>query len=136
NRRRETGTCGWVLRSCSLLLFFLAGVRAGPAIDVVKALDVVFAEVVTALHLDEDHVLSGTVLQTMFDTLGYVGRLVGDQVTRFLTTGHGGHAAHHYPVLGAMMVQLQRQCTARLHDDALDLEAGIRGQTLVGAPGA
>ena len=34
-----------------------------------------------------------------------------------------GGAAHHHPVLGAMLVLLQRQRAARLHHDALDLEA-------------
>ena len=37
--------------------------------------------------------------------------------------GHLGGAAHHHPVLGAVVMLLQRQETARCDDDALHLEA-------------
>ncbi len=44
-------------------------------------------------------------------------------------------AAHDHPVLGAMVVHLQRQPPARFHHDALDLIAGAVVERLVLAPG-
>ena len=46
-----------------------------------------------------------------------------------------GGAAHHHPMLGAVVVLLQRQRAARLDHDALDLEALAAIDRLVIAPG-
>src|SRR5690606_14953150 len=48
---------------------------------------------------------------------------------------HPGRARHHHPVLGAVVVHLQRQAGARADDDALDLEAMTVVDAVVITPG-
>ena len=48
---------------------------------------------------------------------------------------HPRGAAHDNPMLGSVMVQLQRQSPALLHHDALDLIAFAEIERLIGAPG-
>src|SRR5215470_8445114 len=57
-----------------------SGGNSGPAVVVVEALDVVFAEVVARLHLDDVKRLGARVLQPMPGALGDVGRLIRPQI--------------------------------------------------------
>src|SRR3546814_7623715 len=59
-----------------------------------------------------------------YTTLFRSDRFVLMQQQHVLAAGDPRGALHHDPVLGAMMVHLQRQGAFRLHRDALDLEAG------------
>ena len=67
---------------------------------------------------------------------GDVGGLVFSQQRFLAIDGDFGSAADHHPVLGAVVVHLQRQFGARLHHDAFDLKTLARVYALVPAPGA
>jgi hypothetical protein len=49
--------------------------------------------------------------------------------------GDFGGAVHHHPMLGAVMMTLQRQRAAGLHADMLDLKPVTDVDALVPAPG-
>ncbi len=63
-----------------------------------------------------------------------VRRLVFGQQEHVFAAGHLGGAAHHDPMFGAVMMHLQRQRLARLHHDALHLEAVAGVDRIVIAP--
>jgi hypothetical protein len=106
------------------------------SVGVFESNDVILAEVAARLHLDDfERDLSG-VLQAVFDAERDVGRLVLAEQDDLLAARHPGRAAHHDPVLGAMMVHLQRERGAGADDDALDLEALAAVDAVVPAPGA
>jgi hypothetical protein len=65
-----------------------------------------------------------------------VGRLVLGQHQFFVAAADAGGALHHDPMLGAVMVHLQRQLAARLDQDVLDLHPVAGVQRLVRTPRA
>ena len=72
----------------------------------------------------------------MFGAQRNVGRFILGEDEHLLSAGDLGGALHHDPVLGAVVVQLQRQRGARFHRQALDLVAGAGVDAFVVAPGA
>src|SRR5690606_883704 len=108
----------------------------GPAVGVVEADDVVLAEVGTALHLDDVQLHLAGVLQAVDDPEGNIGGLVLGEQQFLVAAGHQGGAAHHDPVLGAVVVLLQGQALPGLDHDALHLEALAAVDGGVVAPGA
>src|SRR3954471_12630711 len=97
--------------------------------------DVVFAEIASSLDLDQlQHDFTG-VLHPVHSAHRDVNGLVLVHAFDGLVDGDAGGAADHDPVLGAMMVLLQRQAPARLHHDVLDLVALAIVDRLVAAPG-
>src|SRR5690606_36551776 len=105
------------------------------SVVVFKTFDVIYTELVAALHLHQDHVLVAAVFQTILDALGNVGGLVGEELVAFIAATDGIHDVHHHPVHAAMVMQLQRKRTPRLDDDALDLKATVVGEAFIGTPG-
>src|SRR5687768_6375229 len=92
------------------------------AIPILEPNDVVFTEVGARLHLDDvQRDLSG-VLDAVASADRNVGRFVFAQREDLVPTRDLRGARDYHPVLGAMMMQLQRKRRARLHDQALDLE--------------
>jgi hypothetical protein len=71
----------------------------------------------------------------MFVPARNVSRLVGSQNELLVAVHHLCSAADHDPVLGVVVVHLQTKAPARLHLDALDLEALALLQNRVGGPG-
>src|SRR5689334_1203202 len=85
--------------------------------------DVVLAEVVAGLDLDDDELLGRRILEAMLVARGNEGGLVGAHHELALAVHDLRRAGDHDPVLAAVMVELQGEARARLHLDALDLEA-------------
>ena len=109
---------------------------AVPCVDILEAHDVVFAQVATGLDLDDLQGNGPGVLQPVVAAHRDVGRLVlGDQECP-IVAGHAGGAGDHDPVLGPMVVHLQRQGFTRLHAQTFDLIAPAATDGLVGPPGA
>ena len=79
----------------------------GAAVAVLEAHDVVFAEVLPALHLNQlDGDFSG-IAEPVFATQGDVGALVLTQQLLFAVTFDDRCSAHHDPVLSPVVVHLQ-----------------------------
>src|SRR5579863_8693473 len=96
--------------------------RSRPAIIVFDADDIVLAEIAAGLHLDQFEVDLARIFQAMLGPARNIRRFVFVQDLGFVADRDPRGAAHHDPVLGAMMMQLQRQPPARLHHDAFDLK--------------
>lgn len=106
------------------------------SVGVLEADDVVLAEVRARLDLDQfERDLAG-VRQTVGRAERDVGRLVLGQHDLLVAVRDHRRALHDDPVFGAMVVHLQAQLCARVHDDALDLEAIALVDAFVRAPWA
>src|SRR5664279_165869 len=103
---------------------------------IVEANDVVFAEVIAALHLYHDAVYLAWICKAVRHACRYVGRLIYAQRDFVFSIYYLGASGNHDPVLAAAMVILQRQRGAGLDHDALDLEARPLLEHGVSAPGA
>src|SRR5690606_37646149 len=97
-------------------------VQCDPAVDVFQTLDVVLAQIATGLHLDQLQRNLAGVAQAMNRRHRDEGRLILREQEGLLVTGDLGGAGHHNPVLGAMVVHLQRETGAGVDGDVLDLE--------------
>src|SRR5690606_15647010 len=105
-----------------------------PPVHVLVTDDVVLAQVTARLHLDQLEHPGARVLQPVLRAQRDVGRLVGVQLEYVVVAGHARGAADHDPVLGAVLVRLQRQPRAGLDLDPLDLEAVVAVDRVVAAP--
>src|SRR5207245_4497001 len=94
-----------------------------PPVVVLQPHDVVLADVIAGLHLDHHAVDGAGIREAMRRADLDVGRLVRPQKSLLLGIDDLRRAGDHDPVLAAVVVQLKRKARARLHDDALDLEA-------------
>src|SRR5579883_2279254 len=108
--------------------------RSCARVNVFETHDVVLAEIIAALHLDDLDGLLGEILQAMLRAERDEDRFVYMQIQHLLAAGHTRGPAHHHPVLCAAMVHLQRQAGARRDADALDLEIRTLLQRVVPAP--
>src|ERR1700730_15999689 len=77
------------------------------SVTVLEAHDVVLAEVRTRLHLDDFERHDARVLNAVLDAHRDVGRLVLFEKEDLLAASDARGAGHHYPVLGAVMMQRQ-----------------------------
>ncbi len=111
------------------------GLGVDAAVDVFEADDVVFAQVATGLHFDQLQRYLAGVGQAVHGGHRQVGGLVLGQQEDLVVTGDLGGPGDHDPVLGTVVVHLQRQLSARLDGDALDLEALAHVDGVVGTPG-
>src|SRR5688572_14163036 len=90
-----------------------------PSVRILEADDIVLAEVGARLHFNQlERHLAG-ILEPVARAEWNVGRLVFGKQERFLAARDLGSAYHDDPVLGAMVMHLQRQAGARIDDDAL-----------------
>src|SRR5688572_2968216 len=93
------------------------------AITVGHADDIVLSQIRSRLHLDQlERQLAG-ILQTMFGADRDVDRFVLAHDHAVLAALHDRGAMDHDPVFGAVVVLLQAELAARLHGNALHLEA-------------
>src|SRR6266481_3490671 len=94
---------------------------SGALVIVLDANDVVLAEIAAGLDFDQLQ----RNLAWIFHPMGRADRNIDRFVLMYgldeFIDGHARRAAHHDPVLGAMVMLLQREPAARLHHDALDL---------------
>src|ERR1700731_3638187 len=97
--------------------------RSLASVTVLEAHYVVFAEIRAGLYLDDFQRHRARVLDAMLHADRDVGRLVLFEKENFLAARDARRAGHHHPVLGAVMMQLQRQGGAGLYLQALHLEA-------------
>ncbi len=107
-----------------------------PAVVVLIAHDVVFPQVGAALYLNQLYGDFAAVGEAVFAAQGDVGALVFANQFLDAVFFHHGCPSHHNPVLGAVVVHLQRQAGAGIHHDLLHLPALPFGDAVVGAPGA
>jgi len=99
-------------------LFFLRTL-----IVIFDADDVVLAEITPGLDLDQFELDLAGILQSVDRADRDIDRFVLVHGFDIRSDGDLGGAAHHHPVLCAMVVLLQRQHAARTDHDAFDLEA-------------
>src|SRR5205814_9914787 len=88
---------------------------------VLDADDVVLAEIAAGLDFDQFELDLAGILQPVHRADRDVDRFVLVHGLDQFIDGDLRGAAHHDPVLGPMMMLLQREPPARLDDDALDL---------------
>lgn len=105
-------------------------------IDVIDANDIVLGEVAAGLHLDQFEIDLARIGQPVFGADRQINRLVLVHKMACAVERHFRGPADNDPVLGAMIMLLQRQPTARPDDDALDLISGTLIYALIIAPGA
>src|ERR1700676_1599631 len=92
------------------------------SIAVFEAHNVVLAEITTRLHLDNMQWNTARILDAMANAAGKKGRLILLDRVSLLPPGDSGGTGHYDPMLGAMMMHLQRQHAAGMHRQALDLK--------------
>src|SRR4051812_15847760 len=106
-----------------------------PPVTVAEAGDVVLAEVVARLDLDDMQRHRSRIFQPMSDAEWNIGRLVGNQIEHIAFAGDPGHAAHDHPMLRPAVMPLQREPAARIDDQPVDLKALLDIDRLDAAPG-
>src|SRR5262245_18305956 len=74
------------------------------------------------------------ILEAMRRTHGDVGRLVFAEEQRLAVALHLRSPLHHHPVLGAMMMHLERELLPGVHDEPLHAKARSLVGRLVGPP--
>src|SRR6516165_11287139 len=112
-----------------------SGVRSLASVDILEAHDVILAQVGAGLHLDDLEGDHAGVLDAVPDANRDVGRLVLLEQEHVLATGDARGPRHHHPVLGAMVVHLQRESRTGLDLESLHLETPARLDAVVAAPG-
>src|ERR1700722_3060211 len=113
-----------------------AAITSFTVIDVVDSDDVVLAEVTAGLNLDQLDVDLAWIGEPVCRANRQVDRFVLVNERHFVVERNLGGAPHDHPVLGAMVVLLQREAPARPHDNAFDLVARAPVDALIIAPGA
>src|SRR4029078_10423282 len=96
--------------------------------------DVILAEIAAGLHLDQFQRNPAAVGEPMNSADRDVDRLVLMYGFDVRSDRDLGGAAHHDPVLGTMVMLLQRERSPWLHDDALDLKSLTTVDRIVIAP--
>src|ERR1700710_101376 len=96
--------------------------------------DVVLAEIAPGLNLDQFQQNLAGIFQPVDGADRDIDRFVLVYDLDRLVDRHPRGAPHHDPVLGAMVMFLQREPPARLDDDALDLVTIAIVDRLIGAP--
>src|SRR5579872_2739310 len=110
--------------------------RALTAVTIIESHDVILAEVGARLHLDDVQRNHPRILDAVLHADRNVGRLVLLQEENLVAAGDTRRAGNHDPVLGTVMMHLQRQGRARLDLQTLHLETGAAFDAVVTAPGA
>ena len=105
-------------------------------VNVLDPDDVVLSQIASRLHFDQFEVDLAGIGQPVIGADRQVDQLVFVHELHDPVQRHLGGPAHHDPVLGAVIVLLQRQPAAWPHDDPLDLVARAPVDALIIAPGA
>src|SRR5436309_5651767 len=95
--------------------------RLRALIVILDADDVILAEITSGLNLDQLQQNLAWIFQPVSGADRDVNRFVLVHGLDQFVDGHARRASHHDPVLGAMVMLLQRKPPPRLNDNALDL---------------
>src|SRR6267378_2006056 len=96
---------------------------SSPAIIVIETNDVVLAKITARLHLDQLEIDLTRILQAMDGADRDIDGLVLVHRADLIAQRHHGCAAYHHPMLGTMMVLLQREAAAGFHHNPFHLVA-------------
>jgi hypothetical protein len=107
--------------TCAILLTYERGLHA--IIIILEPLDIVFTQITSALHFYEFEIDLTRILEAVPRADRDVNRLIFVHYLHFISDCHSGGAAHDHPMLGPVMMELQRQSAALLHHNAFDLVA-------------
>ena len=80
---------------------------AATPVHVLEAHDVVLAQISARLHFDDFQRQRARVFQAMLHADGNLSRLILGEQKSLSAARHLGRAAHHYPMLGAVVMHLQ-----------------------------
>ena len=109
-----------------------------PTVDagvvVAEADDIIFAQVLAVLHLNNHQRDDARVLQAMLGARGHVGGLVGRNELFFVSAGDLGGAGNDNPVFASMVVLLQAKAMLGQNHDPLDFVARALFQHCKAAP--
>src|SRR6202034_2925004 len=97
-----------------------AAITSFTVIDVVDSDDVILAAIAYGLNLDQLRVDLAWIGEPVRRANRQVDRFVLVDERHFVIKRDLGGAAHDHPVLGAMVVLLQREAAAGAHDNALE----------------
>jgi len=95
-----------------------------PTVVVVEPGDVILAEVVAELYLDEHQVRRAGVLDPVGGPPGDVDGLTSGDRQLGTVQGDDAVARHHEPMFGSPLMALVAEALARRHCDPLDLVVG------------
>ena len=109
--------------------------RLRSAVGVVVADNIVFAEIGARLHLDEMQRDLAGIFKPVPGAHGNEGQFILVQRHLLVAFGHLGGAGDDDPMLGAVMMHLQREDAAGLHHDVLHLDALAIVDRAISAPG-
>ena len=112
-----------------------SGIRAFAAVIILETHDIVFAEVVTALHFDDVHGVVRDIGNSVNIANGNICGLVDAQVEFSVIQRDACLSAHYGPVFRAPCMFLQRQNSPRIDYEAFYLSSVVLIQTVVAAPG-
>src|SRR5258708_35749166 len=96
--------------------------------------DIVLAQITSGLNLDQFQRNLAGIFHPMGRSDWDIDRFVLVHDLDEFIDGHARRATHHDPVLGPMMMFLQREPAAWLHHDALDLMPLAHVDRLIRAP--
>src|SRR5579885_1785998 len=116
--------------------FWAPAQRSGARIDILEAHDVVFAQIIATLYFDDFNGLFGHVLEAMLRAQWNEYGFILAQVENIFSARDAGGSEHHYPVLGATMMHLQRQACSGVDTDAFDLKTRTALDGVIPAPRA
>ena len=108
--------------------------RLAPSIDILKADNVVFAQIVTALHFNQHQPHHTRVFQAVVVSARDVRGLIGGQHHFLIAIDDLCGATHDHPVFRAVVVHLQTETATRFDFHTLDFEAVAFFEHGVGAP--
>src|SRR5271154_3747086 len=111
-----------------------AAIASFTVIDVVDADDVILAEIAAGLNLDQLDVDLAGVGEPVRRANRQIDRFVLVNERHFVVERDLGGAAHDHPVLGPVVVLLQREAPAGPHDNAFDLIARASVDALIITP--
>ncbi len=106
------------------------------AVIVGEANDIVFAQVIAGLNLDEVQINDAGVSQAVAGALGDIDGFIRENHFFQVVAFDLGSTGNDHPMLGTVVVHLQRQRAAGIDNDLLDLKQRPTGDGFVGAPGA
>ena len=113
-----------------------AGGLSSPPVDILEPDNIILTQITPRLDLDQLQGDGARIFQAVGDTDGDVGGLVLGEHEFLVTAGDFCGPLHHHPVLGAVVVHLQRQGGIGVHGDPLYLESVACVDGFVATPGA
>jgi hypothetical protein len=89
----------------SLTLFRVLFLSASEV--VLQALDIIFAKIITGLHLNEGHILGARIHDTVCSPVRNIDRFTGPEAQLFIIPSHNGFSVQDEPMFRSMPMPLQ-----------------------------